>query len=240
MRGQLHGAVFEGNAGKKMKIGILFAGDREFAPFLPMIKDARTTKKAMLTVYEGRAEGVEVAALFSGVCKVNAAVATQILLDSCGCGAVINAGTCGGMDERLELFDTVVSTEVAYHDVAPGILRDFHPWMDSVYFKADEGLLNLARQVAGERTFFGRMVTGEQFIADEKRPDINARFAPLSVDMETAAVAHVCHVNGAPFISVRTLTDTARHSGTTAFEENCARAAALSADFVRRMLQAMA
>ena len=75
-----------------MKIGILFAGDREFAPFLPMIKDARTTKKAMLTVYEGRVEGVEVAALFSGVCKVNAAVAAQILLDSCGCGAVINAG----------------------------------------------------------------------------------------------------------------------------------------------------
>ena len=222
-----------------MKTGILFAGDRELAPFLPMIQSVRTTKKAMLTVYEGLVEGVEVAALFSGVCKVNAALAAQILLDEYGCEAVINAGTAGGMEEKLQLFDTVVSTEAAYHDVAPGILTDFHPWMDDVCFQADEKLLSLAKSVAGERTFFGRMVTGEQFIADEKRGDINARLAPLSVDMETAAVAHVCHVNGIPFIAVRTLTDTADHSGTAAFEENCARAAAVSADFVRRMLRAM-
>lgn len=222
-----------------MKIGILFAGDKELAPFLPMINDIRETQKAMLTIYEGMVEDVEVATLFSGVCKVNAAVATQILVDCYGCEAVINAGTAGGMDERLELFDTVVSTEVAYHDMAPGILTDFHPWMDSVYFMADEKLLNLAKQVAGERTFFGRMVTGEQFIVDEKRPDINARFAPLSVDMETAAVAHVCYVNEVPFIAVRTLTDTAAHSGTATFEENCTKAAAVSADFVRQMLRAM-
>ena len=223
-----------------MKICVLFAGDRELAPFLPMINDIRETQKAMLTICEGMVEGVEVATLFSGVCKVNAAVATQILVDCYGCEAVINAGTAGGMDERLELFDTVVSTEVAYHDVAPGILTDFHPWLDSVYFRADEKLLNLARRVAGERTFFGRMVTGEQFIVEEKRQDINARFAPLSADMETAAVAHVCHVNKVPFVSVRTLTDTATHSGAAAFEANCAKAAALSADFVRRMLRAMA
>ncbi|MBQ7306124.1 MAG: 5'-methylthioadenosine/S-adenosylhomocysteine nucleosidase [Clostridia bacterium] len=221
-----------------MKIGVLFAGDKELAPFLPMINDIRETQKAMLTIYEGMVEGVEVATLFSGVCKVNAAVATQILVDCYGCEAVINAGTAGGMDERLELFDTVVSTEVAYHDVAPGILTEFHPWLDSVYFKADEKLLNLAKQVAGERTFFGRMVTGEQFIVDEKRPEINARFAPLSVDMETAAVAHTCHVNGIPFLAVRTLTDTAKHSGDAAFQENCAKASAISADFVRRMLRA--
>ena len=74
----------------------------------------------------------------------------------------------------------------------------------------------------------------------KKRQDINARFAPLSADMETAAVAHVCHVNKVPFVSVRTLTDTATHSGAAAFEANCAKAAALSADFVRRMLRAMA
>lgn len=222
-----------------MKIGVLFAGDKELAPFLPMMEDVHTSSKAMLTIHEGTVEGVSVATLFSGVCKVNAAIAAQILIDCYGCSAIINAGTAGGMDEQLELFDTVVSTEAAYHDVAPGILTDFHPWMDSVYFKADAALLNIARAVADDRVFFGRMVSGEQFIDDDMRGDINARFAPLCADMETAAVAHTCYVHGIPFIAVRTLTDTAKHSGNAAFLENCAKASAISADFVRRMLQRM-
>ena len=55
---------------------------------------------------------VEVVALYSGVCKVNAAIAAQVLIGSFGAEIIINAGTAGGMDERLEIFDTVISTEV--------------------------------------------------------------------------------------------------------------------------------
>ena len=65
-----------------MKVGIVCAGDREGAPFIPLIRGAQTSRKAMLTFYEGTIEGVSVVALYSGVCKVNAAIATQILIDT--------------------------------------------------------------------------------------------------------------------------------------------------------------
>lgn len=221
-----------------MKIGILCAGDRELAPFLPMLTDVRTSSKAMLTIHEGRLAGMEVAVLYSGVCKVNAAIAAQLLIDLYHCDAIINAGTADGIDATLDIFDTVVGTEVAYHDVAAHILTEFHPWMVDVFFRADAGLLAAARHVAEElpHVHFGRMVTGEQFITDEGREAINARFHPLSVDMESAAVAHVCHVNDVPFIAVRTMTDTPSHRGTGAFEVNCAHASGVSAEFVRWML----
>lgn len=97
----------------------------------------------MLKFHEGQIKGIDIVALFSGVCKVNAAVTTQILIDTYGVNVIINAGTAGGMNNNLEIFDSVISTEVAYHDVAPNILTEFHPWLESVYFKADPKLLKL-------------------------------------------------------------------------------------------------
>lgn len=225
-----------------MKIGIVCAGDREFAPFIPCIKECKITEKAMLKFYEGKISNVDVVALFSGVCKVNVAIATQILIDTYQVDAIINAGTAGGMDERLNLFDVAVSTEVAYHDVAPHILTEFHPWMDSVYFHANTNFLLLAKSAVSKlgseaKVFYGRIVTGEAFIQDGGRQDINEKFAPLTVDMETASIAHVCYVNNIPFISIRCITDIADHSGTGSFEENCEKASLIAKDITVAVLE---
>lgn len=215
-----------------MRIGILCAGDDELAPFLPLIDDCKLTEKAKLKFYEGTIGGVDVVALFSGVCKVNAAIATQILIETFRVGAVINSGTAGGMDPGLQILDTVISTEVAYHDVAEDILTEFHPWMESCFFCADKRLVDLSKVAAKmfHNVHWGRMVTGEAFIDDEGRKAINDQYAPLSVDMETAAIAHVCYVYEIPFISIRSITDTATHSGTDNFEKNCQTASAIAKD----------
>lgn len=224
-----------------MRVGIICAGDREVAPFLPIICECKTTEKAMLRFYEGTISDVEVVVLFSGVCKVNAAIATQILVDTYHVDAIINAGVAGGMNQNLEIYDTVISTEVAYHDVAPNILTEFHPWLETVFFKADQGLLNLTKMAVDKleqnyKVYWGRMVTGEAFIADEGRQKINEQFEPLTVDMETASIAHVCYVNNIPFISIRCITDTATHSGTGHFEENCEKAASIAKDITVALL----
>ena len=140
-----------------MRVGIICAGDREVAPFLPIIDGCQITEKAMLKFHEGQINGVDIVALFSGVCKVNAAIATQILIDTYGVNVIINAGAAGGMDNKLEIFDSVISTEVAYHDVAPNILTEFHPWLETVYFKADQELLNLTRQAVSKIDTVGKV-----------------------------------------------------------------------------------
>ena len=224
-----------------MKIGIICAGDEELSPFLPMIKDCKTVEKAMLKFYAGRIDSIEVIALFSGVCKVNAAIGTQLLVDLFSADMIINSGTAGGMDPGLDIFDTVISTEVCYHDVAPDILTEFHPWMESVFFKADLKLISLSKTAVKKirpdgKVVWGRMVTGESFITDEGRLKINQEFAPLTVDMETASIAHVCYVNRIPFLSIRCITDTAEHSGLDNFDENCAKASVIAKDITVALL----
>ena len=78
-----------------MKFGIVCAGDEELAPFLPMMDHCKVIEKARLKFYEGQIDGTEVVALFSGVCKVNAAIASQILMDIFDVNAIINSGTAG-------------------------------------------------------------------------------------------------------------------------------------------------
>ena len=60
---------------------------------------------------------------------------------------------------------------------------------------------------------------------------------PLSVDMETASIAHVCYVNDIPFLSIRCITDTATHSGIEQFNENCAKASEIAASLTMEVIK---
>lgn len=224
-----------------MKIGIVCAGKRELAPFLNVLENDNKILKSMLVFHEGKLAHVSVVLVESGICKVNAAVASQILIDTFHVNLIINAGTAGGMDEKLQIFDTVIATDLCYHDVAFDILTDAHPYMDSVFFKVDPLLIEKAKGIVEKEkllnVYFGRIVTGEAFITQEGREKINKEFAPLAVDMESASVAHVCYVNNIPFMVIRTITDTPTHSGLNNFEENCVKASNIACDITISILK---
>ena len=225
-----------------MKIGIICASENELAPFLDDFQEHSVVEKAKLKIHIGKIGEHDVVLLYCGVWKVNAAIAAQIVIDDFNVDAIINAGVAGGMDSRLGILDTVVSTEVAYHDVASEILTEYHPWMKSVFFAADENLLKIAKDVAERiqtkgKIYFGRMVTGEAFISDDGRQEIMDAFNPLSVDMETGSIAHVCYANSIPFLAIRSITDTADHSGSEFFEMNCKEASRIAKDFTVEVIR---
>lgn len=215
-----------------MKIGIICALEEELKPFLSHIKNCTTTQKAMRIFYEGSISEVNVVAVFCGVGKTNAAITTQILIDTYKADKIINCGVAGGMDEELDIFDTVVCTEAVYHDVHEIVLTETPPHLPSIYFKADTALVESALKVTSGAVFLGKMVTGDTFIEDDGRDEINMNHKPLTVDMETASIAHVCFSNNIPYAAVRTVSDTAKNPGINTFEINCAKAAEISANVV--------
>ena len=220
------------------KVGILCAADDEAAPFLSMMQQESKTQKGKATFWHGTLEGVAVTVAWSGVCKVNAAIATQLLIDTYGCTHVINSGACGGMSREAGILDTVVSEKVCHHDMDPGILTDYHPYMDSIWYHADERLLSAAKAAAKAcpeyPVHFGRTVTGEAFIDDHNRAAIKGELAPLSVDMETAAAAQVCYAFEIPFLAIRTVTDNPECSGSEAYHANCDQAGETAANITRQ------
>ncbi|MDZ5253623.1 5'-methylthioadenosine/adenosylhomocysteine nucleosidase [Clostridium sp. LIBA-8841] len=225
-----------------MRIGIIGPSEEEIMPFIENISAKKTSTFAMLNFYSGNFKGVDVVSLYCGVCKVNAAIAAQLLIDKFNVTHIIVTGVAGGIDKRLNIGDTVISIEVAYHDVEEGILTEYHPWMRSVYFKGDKSLLEICKKLLDENTFaqkiyFGKIVTGETFINNDIREEIIHNFNPICVDMETGSIAHVCYVNKIPFLAIRSITDTENESGIEVFENNCEMASLNSIEIVKKILE---
>ncbi|MFI3284919.1 MAG: 5'-methylthioadenosine/S-adenosylhomocysteine nucleosidase [Erysipelotrichaceae bacterium] len=113
--------------------------------------------------------------------------------------------------------------------------------MKSIFFQADKKLLEITKSTVKHpeiaNVYFGRKITGEYFVEDNHRDELNEKFSPLCVDMETASVAQTCYVNNIPFIAVRTVTDTAEHCGSKEFHNNCSKASEISANIVRILLK---
>lgn len=76
---------------------ILCAAEEELAPFLPHLAEEQRLSRAMLTLHIGRICGMRMVLTATGMCKVNAALAVQTVLDTVSPDFVLNAGTAGGM-----------------------------------------------------------------------------------------------------------------------------------------------
>ncbi len=184
--------------------------------------DIRQTQKfAGMTFYSGELFGQEVALVKSGIGKVNAAVCVQVLCDRFGVSQVWNTGIAGSLDSRIHIGDIVISTDALQHDmdaVAFGYARGVIPQMEASVFPADKAAAELAQRVCSEAvpeisTFCGRVLSGDQFVADrKKKQELSEEFHGLCTEMEGAAVAQAAYLNGVPFLILRAISDQADDS----------------------------
>lgn len=205
------------------RIGIIGAMEIEVAALKEAMTDVSMLKKASMEFHKGLLNGKEVIVVRSGIGKVNAAVCTQILVDDFQVDAVINTGIAGSLKNEINIGDIVVSTDVLHHDMDArefGYCRGQIPQMDVFSFAADKTLREKAvmccKKVNSEiEVFEGRVVSGDQFIADSKvKEDIINEFAGYCTEMEGAAIAQAAYLNQVPFVILRAISDKADNSAT--------------------------
>lgn len=205
------------------KIGIIGAMEVEVECLKKDMVIQREIKKAGMNFCEGVLMGQPVVVVRSGIGKVNAAVCTQILADEFQAEVIINTGIAGSLDAKINIGDIVISTDVVHHDMdavnfgyEPGQI----PQMDVFSFAADEALADQAAKICSEvnpeiEVFRGRVVSGDQFVADQKvKNRISGQFHALCTEMEGAAIAQASYLNGLPFVIIRAISDKADDSAT--------------------------
>lgn len=204
-----------------MKIGIIGPCEDEIVPFIEKMDNVSVESHVKLKFHSGTYSGLNIVALFSGICKVNAAIAAQMLINKYNVTHIIVTGVAGAIDVNLKIFDTVISSEITYHDVEEKIFTQYHPWMKSLSFKGDSEMVDALLKANADDTSvsLGKIVTGEAFIDHDGRDEIIKKHNPQCVDMETAAAAHVCYVNEIPFLAIRSISDTPLESGVNSFEK---------------------
>ncbi|RXI98569.1 5'-methylthioadenosine/adenosylhomocysteine nucleosidase [Anaerobacillus alkaliphilus] len=231
-----------------MKIGIIGAMDEEIKRLKENIEIQEEIVKATITFYVGTFEGKQVVVCKSGVGKVNAAITTQLLVDIFAVNKIIFTGVAGAVDPELNIGDIVISTSAVQHDLdasALGFKKGEVPMFAySSDFPADEQLIKLAEQAAKNlddvKTVKGRILSGDQFIADHKKvEELGHLFEGKCVEMEGASVAHVAMLNDIPFVIIRSMSDKANGEADVNFTEFTKLASERSFSIVHSMVAGM-
>lgn len=218
-------------------LGVISALPEEFAHFSDRSVDARIIGGH--SFWRGRIAGREAVFVESGAGKVNAGVATALLLDRFDCRALLLCGVAGGLDPALGVGDVVVGTSNIQHDFGiekaaeffhiqpgsrPALGEDFTPG-----YVLSEALVTRLRMAldgmvleplpmevdAGRRTpsiSFGPILTGDSFInVEATRRRLQQRFGAQAVEMEGGAVAQVARRwdPEIPVVNIRCLSDLA-------------------------------
>lgn len=227
-------------------IGIIGAMEEEVDQLKGMMKEVSVETKASMDFFQGILEGRRVVVVRSGIGKVNAGICTQILADVYGVEAVINTGIAGSLQAQIDIGDIVLSTDTLQHDVeaeAFGYPAGQIPRMDTLAFPADERLLRCAEECCGRvnpdiRTFRGRVLSGDQFIADgEKKDWLVKTFGGCCTEMEGAAIGQTAYLNGIPFLIVRAISDKADGSASMDYPEFESKAISHTVALMRAMVK---
>ena len=202
-------------------IGIIGAMDEEVEQIVAVMDIKKEETKACMTFKAGILAGKDVVIVRSGIGKVNAAVCTQILVDDFGVDYVINTGIAGSLKAEIDIADIVISSDVLHHDATGfGYPLGQIPRMDTLSFKADDRLIELAKEscakaVTSVGVHVGRVVSGDQFISDKAvKERISSEFAGYCTEMEGAAIAQAAYLNKVPFVILRAISDKADDSAT--------------------------
>ena len=231
---------------KRAPIGIIGAMDEELAMLKAAAGAAECETLAGMEFCRGKLGGREVVIVKSGIGKVNAGVCAQLLITCFGVCRIINTGVGGALDQRLNIGDVVISTDVVQHDfdVSPiGFAKGEIPYTGLFAFPADDVMrrdaAEAARQAAADSLVLeGRVCSGDQFIAsrDQKQAILSA-FGGLCCEMEGGAVAQVCWLNHVPFVIIRAISDRADHAEEINYTSFAALTARRSAATVRAMIE---
>lgn len=228
-----------------MKIAVIGAMEEEVELLRKALSNTETTTIAKSEYTTGTYKEKDVVLLKSGIGKVNAAMATTILLYEFKPDVVINTGSAGGYDPSLEVGAIVISDEVRHHDVDVTI---FNYEMGQVpqmppAFKADANLMKLAEEAVteiGEHQFgVGLICSGDSFMNDSERVAKVREYFPQmkAVEMEAAAVAQVCFQFETPFVIIRALSDIAGKESHISFDEFLPVAAKHSTEIVLKTIE---
>ena len=237
-------------AGEPPPVVLLGALESETRPLEAALEGRERAQVPGVPCVAGTLGGRRVVVAVTGVGKVNAAMATALLIERFSPTAVVFAGIAGALSPQLQPGDVVVGEKLVQHDLVNHteggpVLRSVRNPLDGtanpIVFESSAMLVGLARAAAGRieleraladdgarppRVVFGTIATGDSFVGSpRKKTQLRDELGADAVEMEGAAVAQVCHQRGVPFLVVRGLSDRAESGAREEAQRNLALAA---------------
>ena len=246
-------------------IGVLSALPEEEAAFANIFREIETGERGGFSIRHGSIDNKPVVMVRTGIGKVNAALATSMLIQDFYCRAVVMAGVAGSLDPAIGIGDVVVADRVVQHDYGAtidGRIKAYQP--GTLPLPGNEGpvgyvpapamldllkrsvrgidLAPLSRELTGgefrmPKVCLGTVATGDSFINCARTRDrLYHEFGAIAVEMEGAAVAQVATLYNKPWVVVRGMSDLAGAASHVSFPLFAKDVSTAVASVVRRLV----
>ena len=183
----------DNNAMRPCQIGLVFALGIEAGPLVDLMDEVVTIHGHKFTAREGMLDGRRLVVMQAGPGRESAARCTEALIDGHQPQWIISAGLAGGLDARLARNDILMANQLT-DEAGTGL---------SVDFKIAPDVL-----AATPHLHVGRLLTVDHIVhRPEEKKTLGEQHDALAVDMESIAVAEVCHSRKVRFLSVRAISD---------------------------------
>ncbi len=220
-------------------VGVVIADDLEFLP-LKACAEPYAPESGELNGYETltfEMDGKRVCAIKSRIGKTNAATAAAMLIMREQPDCVLNIGLSGGVRgvNRGTVFAGTTYQECDFDLSALG--RSLGEKPDQTYiYHADEALLAaIPAELPIRRLKCG---TGDFFLTkDAMKEEYYRLFGINTFDMESGAIASVCHSCGVPFLGIRKVSDDSEDSAAEDYRQMNALAETALSEILLEIIQ---
>lgn len=236
-----------------VEVVVIAAMEEEITPFLQRATEVSDPQRVGNAIHRrGVINGVQALLVQGGIGLANAAGAatSALLLANADAGAplplVISAGTAGGLGDSVRVGDVVIGSDNINANAdarAFGYVLGQVPGMP-VSYPVPQSLLALSaveipEHRVGATLHHGLMLSSDSFVDQDRSVVIKELFDQvLATDMESSAIAQSCHVYGAPFLSIRGISDLCGPASDADFLTHVDDAAERSAEVVTAVIAA--
>ena len=225
--------------------GIIAAMQEEMQEIQKIMKNIQKIEIYGLNFIKGEINDKLVVLVEAGVGKVNATRTAQLLIDKFDIDAVINIGSAGSANDKLNIGDIVIGKKLVQHDF--DITAFDHPkgFISNVgqYMESDKELIEKIEgtvEQLNDKEFkikIGTIASGDIFCTElSMKNKIKDKFDADAIEMEGAAIAQVCKLDNIPFIVIRGISDSPNGNNAITFEQYLQKASHRCAEIIKKFI----
>ena len=195
------------------KIAVLISANSEWRAIKLLYPDANIQNSLYGEFFNTILDQHPVTFFFAGWGKISAAASAQFVIDHFRPDLLVNLGTCGGFEERVETGTIILVERALSYD----IYEQMGDTTAAIDFYATDLDLSWLPPVDDLPVRRGIIVSGDRDIDPNDIPMLIERYDAFAGDWETAAIAWVAQKNGSRLLVLRGVSDLVNPDGGEAY-----------------------
>jgi adenosylhomocysteine nucleosidase len=196
-----------------MKPVVIVSADGEWSAVKKLFPKEHLQHSPFGEIINLRLDTLELTLLHGGWGKISAAATAQYVMDQFKPDLLVNLGTCGGFEGRIERETIILVEKTIIYD----IFEKMTDGLEEIAFYTTILDLSWLPRVLPFPVLRGLLVSGDRDILAEDIPMLVQKYQAVAADWESGAIAWVAKRNGVRTLILRGVTDLVGADGGEAY-----------------------